>query len=106
MLLGDSHVVRAPGDFFRQLVDTGPAAHGRGNADDFGIFFGQLNQRLREGIRVARDGPFFLFRLAGQHMKGSHAVVFDGIFLGRPIALSLSRKHVNQCGPLDLFHVF
>ena len=69
MLFGDADVVGALGNLALQLIDARAAAHGRGDADDLGIFLGEANQRLAENIGVSRNRPFVFFGFAGEHVK-------------------------------------
>ena len=57
-------------------------------------------------IRVTRGGALFLLWLAGEHVKRSHAVIFDRVSFGRRVAFAFFRQDVNESGSVDLLDVF
>ena len=99
MLFGDPHVEDPRRQRLLQRRQAGTARHGRGNADDTGVLFGQLQQFVSENARVIRGigGGFLL--LAGRDIEFRNAMVAAIGPFGRCIALALDRDGMDQDRP-------
>ena len=92
------------GNRFAELRQSGPVGHRRGDADDARILFGNGDHRIAEDVLKLRPAgrPVLLAAVARLERVCANAVKRARIPLGRLVALSLYRPHVEQNGTLDI----
>ena len=102
MLFGDADVEEAVGEALLEREQTCGPRHGRGEGDHLGVPLGQLQQRLGESLGESRPGE----RSGGSRARHLEVVqALHLVVLGRPVAPSLLREHLDHYGPVVLGRV-
>ena len=104
MLLRDPHVKEALRETVPEGAESRAVRHGSGHRHDVRILFRELDQLLRENVRIIREF-LFLLRSSGPDVEGTDAVEAVRMELRRPVALALLRHHVDDDGVVQPFRL-
>ena len=93
----NAHIEHAIRKYLREFIETGPLGHRRGDGHDFRIALGELDECLRENIRVRRGRRLVrFFYLAGNDVERRYAMRPNRLVLRRHVAFALFRDDVYQ----------
>ena len=106
MLLGNPDIKHAVGESCPKNIHACAARHSGGDADDFIIAFGLLDELASEDISIARRIGNGFTLLARYDVKLGHAVILIGGVFSWGIAFTLLRHNMDKDrAVLHIFHV-
>ena len=106
VLLGDGHVIVFVGMFLLKAHQAGALAHGRRDRGKALVPAGHIAGPVAKHLAVGR--PAAGARLgddAPGRVKRRDAVIFNGVILGRAVALALAGNNVQKLRPVELADV-